>query len=275
MNTTRVLTLAVLIVVIGSEAWSQDLAPYLRDRGPGIATSMFGTYVKKGELLVYPFFEYYKDKDFEYSPAELGYGLDQDFRGRFRASEALIFIGYGVSDRLAAEFEAAVISATLQTSPEDSATPNRIEESGLGDVEGQVRWRWMKESSTRPELFSYFEATLPHSKSKALIGTPELELKLGTGLIKGFSFGTMTLRGALERTDGTVEAGEYAIEYLKRLSDRYRIYTGVEGVQDEVEWITELQIRLSRRATLKLNNAIGVTSKATDWAPEVGILFSF
>lgn len=85
----------------------------------------------------------------------------------------------------------------------------------------------------------------------------------------------MTFRAALERTDGTVEAGEYAVEYLKRLSDRYRIYTGVEGVQDEVEWISELQIRLGSRVTLKLNNAIGVTSKATDWAPEVGILFSF
>lgn len=97
----------------------------------------------------------------------------------------MIFIGYGLSDRLAVEFEAAVITASLEKSPADpSAMPNRIEESGLGDVEGQLRWRWMKESSTRPELFSYFEATVPHSKSKALIGTPEVELKLGTGVIK-------------------------------------------------------------------------------------------
>jgi hypothetical protein len=31
---------------------------YLEDRGTGIPTSMFGTYVRRGELLVYPFFEY-------------------------------------------------------------------------------------------------------------------------------------------------------------------------------------------------------------------------
>jgi hypothetical protein len=29
------------------------------------------------------------------------------------------------------------------------------------------------------------------------------------------------------------------------------------------------------RMTVTLNNAFGVTSKATDWAPEIGIVFSF
>jgi hypothetical protein len=50
-------------------------------RGSGQPTSMFGTYIRKGELLIYPFFEYYRDHNFEYKPAELGYGLDRDFRG--------------------------------------------------------------------------------------------------------------------------------------------------------------------------------------------------
>ena len=49
---------------------------FLRDRGPGVATSMFGTYVRKGELLVYPFFEGYVDSDQEYTPAELGFSGD-------------------------------------------------------------------------------------------------------------------------------------------------------------------------------------------------------
>ena len=34
-----------------------------RDRGTGQPTSMFGTYVRRRELLVYPFFEYYLDND--------------------------------------------------------------------------------------------------------------------------------------------------------------------------------------------------------------------
>ena len=60
-----------------------------RDRGTGIPTSMFGTYVQPRELLVYPFFEYYRDANAEYSPNELGYGLDQDYRGRYWANERL------------------------------------------------------------------------------------------------------------------------------------------------------------------------------------------
>jgi hypothetical protein len=250
---------------------------HLRDRGTGMPTSMFGTYVRRGELLVYPFFEYYKDDDFEYKPSELGYGLEEDYRGKFRASEGILFLGYGVSDWLAIEFEAAVIDARFDKAADDpSATPLRIEESGTGDVEGQIRVRWLPETAKRPEIFSYTEAVSPQQKTKVLIGTPDWEIKQGIGLIKGFSWGTVTLRGAGQYLleDSSFEAGEYAVEYLKRISPGWRVYTGIEGSQDEVAWISELQYRMTDWATLKLNNALGVTSKAVDWAPEVGIVLA-
>jgi len=261
-----------------AHAQESDLPPYLRDRGTGLPTSQFGTYIRKGELLVYPFFEYYRDNDAEYKPSELGYHVDQDFRGKYRASEGLLFLGYGLTDWLAVELEAAVIDATLETSPDDhSGIPARIHESGLGDVEGQLRARWARESERRPEVFSYFEAVAPLQKDKVLIGTADWELKLATGLVKGFSWGTMTLRASLEysREESKLELGEYAVEYLKRLSPRWRLYLGVEGVQDEVEMITEVQWHLTDSMFLKVNNAFGVTSKATDWAPEIGIVFAF
>lgn len=269
------LALSIAIVFAPSPAAAQvdPLPSYLKDRGTGIATSMFGTYVRKGELLVYPFFEYYHDSDFEYKPAELGFGLDQDFRGTYRAREALIFLGYGLNDRIALELEAAVISATLWKSPQDpSGLPARLTQSGLGDVQAQVRWRWAHEKEKRPEVFSYFETVFPIQKKKLLIATPDWEYKFGTGIIKGFRWGTITARGAFEYTDG-FEPGEYAFEYLKRVSPQWRFYVGIEGVQDEVELITEAQWHFSRRAFLKLNNAFGLSSKATDWAPEVGIMF--
>jgi hypothetical protein len=249
-----------------------------RDRGAGIPTSMFGTYIARGELIVYPFFEYYRDRNAEYSPDELGYGLDQDFRGTYRASEGLIFLGYGVSERLAVELEAAVISARLETSPDDpSGVPSVIEESGLGDVEGQLRWRWRRETERRPELFSYFETVLPLQRRRTLIGTQDWEFKLGTGIVRGFSWGTATLRGAVEydAAEASVGLGEIAVEYLRRLSPRLRVLGAVEGTQDEIELITEAQWSLRPNVVLKLNNAVGLTSKATDWAPEVGVMFSF
>lgn len=278
---SRMLSMVALILTSGfpfATSGAQRPIDRLADRGPGIPTSMFGTYVQRGELLFYPFFEYYRDADAEYSPDELGYGLDADFRGKYRASEGLIFLGYGISDRLAVEMEAAVITARQEKSPDDpTAMPARIEESGLGDVEGQVRYRWNRETDRRPEVFSYFETAFPFQRSRQLIGTRDWELKLGTGVVRGFRWGTTMLRAAVEydAEDGSAALGEYAIEYLKRLSPSLRVLGAVEGDQDEVELITEAQIFLRRNIFLKLNNAFGLTSKATDWAPEVGIMFSF
>jgi hypothetical protein len=255
-----------------------ELPDFLKDRGTGIATSMFGTYINKGEFIIYPFYEYYYDQDAEYKPQEMGYGLDQDFRGRFRAHEGLIFVGYGITEKLAFEFEAAVITATQYKSKDDlSSMPDKLKESGLGDVESQLRWRWSKETVGRPEVFSYFETVFPLQKDKKLIGTQDWEFKLGTGLMKGFHWGTMTLRLAVEYDTGEnkAELGEYAVEYLKRVSKLLRFYIGIEGSQDEIEFITDLQFHIFPNAFIRVNNALGVTSKATDFAPEVGILFHF
>lgn len=259
----------------------EQLPVYLKDRGTGIATSMFGTYVRPGELLIYPFIEYYLDSNTEYEPAEFGYGDDTDYEGKSRGIEALIFIGYGFSERWAAELEIAVMNASLEKSDDDtSSMPDEIDASGLGDVEGQVRYRWSKENEKRPEVFSYFELVFPtvdEESHEVLIGTSDWEFKLGVGMIKGFSWGTMTLRAAVEhdKAENQTELGEAAIEYLKRINPKWRVFLAVEGVQDEWECIPEIQWHFRPNMFLKLNSAFGLTSKATDWAPEVGIMMSF
>jgi hypothetical protein len=48
------------------------LPEYLKDRGTGLPTTLFGTYIRGGDWIVYPFFEYYRDADREYKPSELG-----------------------------------------------------------------------------------------------------------------------------------------------------------------------------------------------------------
>ena len=45
--------------------------------------------------------------------------------------------------------------------------------------------------------------------------------------------------------------------------------------RQEVELITEAQLHLWPRSIIILNGAIGLTKKATDFAPEVGIMFVF
>jgi hypothetical protein len=282
---TRAAALAMLAVTIPATAEAQRrtppptvLPPYL-DRGRGIATSMFGEYVAAGEFVFYPFYEFTQANEFEYKPSEMGFGVDQDFRGKFREHEANSFFAYGLTDRILIEFESAYFSSvTLRKSPDDPSTmPPVLKESGFGDTQAEIRYRVAHETFVRPEVFSYLEVDFPFQRRRRLLGTQGWEYKFGAGAIKGFSFGTFTLRVAGESTqeDRRIAFGEYALEYLKRFSPKFRFYTGVEGDQDEVEYIIEGQIWLTRAIHLKLNSAFGLTSKAPDFAPEVGVFFSF
>jgi hypothetical protein len=268
----------VTATAFGSAPASAQWADWVeRDRGGrGIPISMFATFVEQGDVIVYPFFEHYRDANAEYEAGELGYVGTAERRGEYRANEGLLFLSYGISDRWAVEIEAAVISARLEKDPEDdSAMPDVLEQSGLGDVEGQIRYRWRPESESNGEIFSYLETVLPLQKKKLLIGTPDWEFKFGTGYMRAHSWGTLVFRGAVAYAEGRPELGEYAVEYVRGLSDVVRIYAGVEGSEDEVEMIAETQLALGSHVVVKLNSAFGATSKAVDWAPEVGVLIRF
>jgi hypothetical protein len=240
---------------------------------------MFGTYGRGGELLVYPFAEWYWDGNLEYKPSELGYGLAVDHRGRYGATEGLLFLAYGITRDLAVELEGAFIGAELEKAANDtSAMPGEVEETGLGDVEAQLRWRFQHERGARPEMFTYFETVFPLQRHRRLIGTRDWEWKLGVGFTRGYRWGTMTFRTAVEfsREENKLETGEYALEYLRRLSPRLRVVGAIEGNQlDEVALITELQWFLSPRMFFKFNNGWGLTANATDIAPEFGLMLAF
>ncbi|HET6761478.1 MAG TPA: hypothetical protein VFH13_05220, partial [Gemmatimonadaceae bacterium] len=65
----RVLVLAFAALASGGALGAQELPLHLRDRGTGLATSQFGTYIRDGQLLVYPFLEWYYDSNLEYKPS--------------------------------------------------------------------------------------------------------------------------------------------------------------------------------------------------------------
>ena len=146
---------AVVTIAMAGDLLAQGGFDFPGDRNGGIPVSMFGTYIRPGEFLVYPFYEYYYDSNAEYAPNELGFGLDTDFRAKAVGHEFLIFVGYGVSERLALEFEAAVYTEQWQDKAAADPTTwtdadlTRLKESGLGDVEGQVRWLWTRATEKR------------------------------------------------------------------------------------------------------------------------------
>jgi hypothetical protein len=210
MTRSRGLSLLLALMAAPAIAAAQDTLPaWLRDRGPGVRTSLLGSYVRHRELLIYPFYEYYSDHDLEYKPSELGYGPSQtDYRGKYRANEGIFFVGYGVGPDVALEFEAAVIDATLETSRATSSAAE-VHESGLGDVEGQIRWRFQRETATRPEFFTYLGAVAPLQKDQHLIGTQTWEVFGGVGFVRGYPWGTLTLRASVEFAEGSRTANTH------------------------------------------------------------------
>jgi len=48
----------------------------------------------------------------------------------------------------------------------------------------------------------------------------------------------------------------------------------IEGTEDEIVLIPEIQWFITPNIYLKANNGFALTSKATDIAPEIGIMFS-
>ena len=271
--------LAAAMLMTGSlQALAQEPA-FLADRGDAIRTSLIGTYVRPKEFVFYPFYEYTRTRNFEYTPSEVGGVGSNDFRGKKYEREFLVFLGYAFSDSLLVEFESALHSTLeFRKAPDDTSNaPAQLRESGVGDTEAQIRWRIAKETETRPDITAFFETVFPLQRSKKLLGTQDWQFASGAVLTKGYSFGTLSLRGGVgyDRGDRKFKVGEYAIDYLKKLSPAWRVALSLEGHESELSIIGEVQYTLSKDATLKINSGFGLSSKDRAFAPEIGVLFRF
>jgi hypothetical protein len=284
MRTFKFKTAALFLLLLSlagapMNAQEADLPVWLQDRGIGVATSMFGTYIKEKEFMIYPFYEFYYDHNAAYKPSDFGFIDTSDFTSpKSIAHEGILFLGYGISSHFSVEMEAAVINESINKSPvDDSNMPDEYKESGLGDVEGQLRARWNNETRNIPEFFSYFETVLPLQPNRKLIGTQDWQFKLGSGILKGFQWGTLMLRAAVEYDAGTGEIapGEYALEYMNRLSKKFQFSAIMEGSGDEISFIADLQWHVSTHTFIRFNNGFGLTPHAIDYTPEFGVLFHF
>jgi len=276
------LVLASALIGAPQAALSQSSGQpdYLRDRGDAIRTSLLATYIRPKEFIFYPFYEYTRTSNYEYKASDLGLVGDVDYLGKKVDQEYLVYLGYAWNDSWMFEFESALHAKAKFTKADNdpvAAVPREIRESGLGDTEMQVRWRYAKETETRPEITYIFQTEFPLQKKKKILGTQAWGFGAGVVLTKGYSFGTMSLRGQInhDRGDRETKFGEYAIDYLKKLSPQWTVALTLEGEESELSVIGEAQYALSRNATLKLNLGQGLTKKDRQFAPEIGVLFRF
>ena len=86
---------------------------------------------------------------------------------------------------------------------------------------------------------------------------------------------TLVIQAADDR-DVDVRDGRYLAQHIPNVK-YVELSSGdhMWWVSHQDEIIGEVQYALTKNVTIKLNSGFGLTKKAPDFAPEVGILFSF
>ena len=269
------------VVLFLSAALTVAASAQQADSGRGLRTSMQETYVAKHELLVFPFGALSRDHNFEYQPSNFGVGSDQDYRGHFRTNEAQLFLAYGITDWLAVEVQTSDIHARFQRAPDDTTgTPAAISQAGVSDLEGQIRMRLGRERGRRPEFFAGIEILPPIHPHQSLIGDGQWDVKGEIGATRTYGWGALTLRTTIEynRGDTHWDLGESSLEFLRPVSRTWRLFAAVEGGEggapDDWTLVTAASWRIGNGVFLKFGNSVGIFSKATDWEPQVGVLWA-
>jgi hypothetical protein len=260
---------------------SSDKDNILKERDNGLPSSVYGMYVHPSEMLIYPFYEYGYDHNMEYQPSMFHGNSNADYLAKYKSTAEQIYLGYGVSDLLAVEFEAAYLKATFDKSVSDSTSvPSRIKESGLTDYEAKICWRWAKETDHRPDICSFVEVTIPSNQNKLLIGDPDWDVKPGVIITKGYPWGILSFKTDLEfnREAKNIDVGETAVKYLRQLQPDLRLFLDIEGGEggapDEWVLVPGLQWYIAPTVSLQIYSPVGIFPKATDWSPQIGIQFS-
>ncbi len=277
-------TLTALLLLCAAPALAQEtpVARSFADRGTGIPASLFGTYIEQGRLMLYRSSKYLRDADHQYQPTEFGAGPDVDIRARLRSWSAQLWVGYGVTNWLAVEMEAAYVHARLDRAPGDTfPTGLPREESGIADIEGQFRTRLRTESRRTPELFAYAEVVIPTQTRSVLVGEPDFDIKPGIGFVKGTGVGTVQGRLGLEynHRESKLDFGEVSLEWIRRFSPAVRTHIILEGGETGAlaiwEQIPGILVTLTRRESLKFDSQIGLSSKSPDWVLQGGLMIAF
>jgi hypothetical protein len=78
---------------------------------------------------------------------------------------------------------------------------------------------------------------------------------------------------------GIPSSANWPLNICRRLSRSARLFLAIEGGEggapDEFDLVSGLQVRIADRVFLKFDNQLGIMSKSTDWAPQLGVMFSF
>jgi len=172
------------------------------------------------------------------------------------------------------------VSARFERSSLDtSGTPATIKESGFTDLAAQARLRLASEQGKATEIFASLEFIPATHRGKKLISDRWTDLKGEIGLVRGFQFGTMTLKTTVEWNHGTTLGPR---QHRWSTCDRCRPSGGCSwrsraaraGAMDEWVFVTAAQWRISIAPFSSFPTA-SAWRRIHDWEPQVGIMLAF
>ncbi len=284
---THAAALAVLcgICLCHNPARAEDVpqsAGYLRDRGPGVPTSLSGIYLNRDEWLGAASYQHLENRGFQYSPEEFGFVDDNDYLGKYESSGGILFVGYGVSESIALGLKVTGGSIKLTKASDDlTSMPVEMKESGIGEIAPELTWRFMTETAHRPELYTIVSVLIPQNRDKNLIGTQDWVVLPGVGLNRGFSWATLSARMNFEydsASESAIDFGKWSIEGQRKFSDVWWVSAGLEGQVgggsnfDEAWQIAFVQWSPTPHVTVRFGSRIGLTQQTEGWTGEIGIV---
>lgn len=257
-------------------------AEYLRDRGPGVPTTLTGIYLDQDEWLGAASYQHLENRGFQYSPEEFGFADANDYLGKYESSAGILFVGYGFSNSLGLGLKVTGGSIKLTKASDDlSAMPAEMKESGISAIAPELTWRFMTETAHRPELYAIVAVLIPQNRDTALIGTPDWFVLPGIGLNKGFSWATLSARMNFEydaASESTIDFGTWSIEGQRRFSDAWWVSAGLEGQVgggsnfDEAWQTTFVQWYAGPHVAVRFGSRIGLTQMTEGWTGEIGLV---
>ena len=177
---------------------------------------------------------------------------------------------------MALEFEAVLYTtADFRKAADDSSgVPPRIEESGSGAIESQFRYRWAKETASRPESSVSSRWPIRFRSESCSSASATGRVSWGSVPSRASPRGTLFPVGTPSpaRT-GNLESGANIALRIPQASvgERWRVVLALEGNgEDLCPLITEGQLFITPRVYIKLNSGFGLSSKVPDYAPEIG-----
>lgn len=215
----------------------------------------------------------------EWETGRFEVSFERDFSIDSFRPEVTVSFGRDVTERLAFETEIILWDSSLSYVPPHESIDthlSKVQEEDFGEVNAKLEWRWSEEAQLRPEIYGFFEASIPFYRGD-LSSHDDLETALGLGFVKNYGWGQIDAEVAFvfDQDNPGSYVGEYDIEVTKRVSSRTNFVTSLEGGDNELSLNAGPQWLLGKGVIVQLQAGVAKEEEDSEFAPEIRVMFAY